>query len=149
MVKRSVEEWVRFFVIHFTTDWNGPFPLRNLFPSSLQLEPFGQIHQTRTSWVAQPHRLSFHHFIPEKITLFRNWSYPYFFLTGSALLVFGQIYQTGADVYDLFFGLVGTHTSLNSSFAIGCSDRSMDDPLCCYCLFVFRASRGKWISCFI
>ncbi|TGK79376.1 DUF2157 domain-containing protein [Leptospira bourretii] len=27
-----------------------------------------------------------------------------FFLTGSALLVFGQIYQTGADVYDLFLG---------------------------------------------
>ncbi|TDY71131.1 putative membrane protein DUF2157 [Leptospira meyeri] len=27
-----------------------------------------------------------------------------FFLTGSALLVYGQIYQTGTDVYDLFLG---------------------------------------------
>jgi len=27
-----------------------------------------------------------------------------FFLTGAGLLLFGSIYQTGADAYDLFFG---------------------------------------------
>ncbi|EOQ98196.1 membrane protein, PF09925 family [Leptospira wolbachii serovar Codice str. CDC] len=104
MVKRSVEEWVRFFESTLLLIGTALF-LSGIF----FLVAFNWNHLDRFTKLGLVGSLNLIAYL--FTILFRKKSLYFeigltliFFLTGSALLVFGQIYQTGADVYDLFFG---------------------------------------------
>lgn len=104
MVKRSVEDWVRFFEstllligtalflsgIFFLVAFNWSFLDRFV---KLGLVGFLILLSYAVTIIFRKKPIYFE----IGLTLI-------FFLTGSEILVFGQIYQTGADVYDLFLG---------------------------------------------
>lgn len=107
MVKRSFDEWIQFFestllIIGSALLLSGIFFLVAF--NWNQLDGF-----TKLGIVGSLNLIAYllTIFFRKKSFYFEIGLTIIFFLTASALFTFGQIYQTGADVYDLFLGWAG------------------------------------------
>ncbi|TGL45888.1 DUF2157 domain-containing protein [Leptospira perdikensis] len=104
MVKRNFEDWIQFFessllIIGSALLLSGIFFLVAFNWNNLD-------RFTKLGFVGVLYTITYllTIFFRKKPLYFEIGLTITFFLTASALFTFGQIYQTGADVYDLFFG---------------------------------------------
>ncbi|MBM9547695.1 DUF2157 domain-containing protein [Leptospira sp. 201903074] len=104
MVKKSVEDWIHFFESSLLLIGTALFLSGIFFLVAFNWNLLDRIVKFGLVGFLILLAYFFTIFFRKKFLYFEMGLVLIFFLTGSALIIFGQIYQTGADVYDLFLG---------------------------------------------